>query len=128
MQKSCTVSDRHSPETDVLRVCQRLQHIQTVKQITTQRNKDMKIKEGYVIRKVMGNHVVIATGAQSKYFHGMVKLNNTAAEIWELIAKGLDENGIVAAMLESYDVEEEKLRADVQKTVNTLVEQGFVEV
>ncbi len=88
----------------------------------------MKIKEGYVIRKVMGNHIVIATGAQSKTFHGMVKLNDTAAEIWELIAKGLGEDEICQAMLQTYDVEEETLRADVKKTVKTLIEQGFVEI
>lgn len=88
----------------------------------------MKIKEGYVIRKVMGNHVVIATGAQSKIFHGMVKLNDTAAEIWELIAKGLDEDEICTSMLESYDVDEKQLRADVQKTIKALTEQGFIEI
>ena len=88
----------------------------------------MNIKTGYVIRKVMGNHVVIATGARSKSFHGMVKLNDTAAEIWNLISQGLDEDGIVKAMLESYDVEEDKLREDVKKTIEVLVKQGFVEV
>lgn len=87
----------------------------------------MKIKEGFVIRKVMGNHVVIATGEQSKTFHGMVKLNNTAAEIWEHIAKGLSEEDIVKTMLESYDVDEQTLRQDVSKTIETLTEQGFVE-
>ena len=87
----------------------------------------MKIKEGFVIRKVMGNHVVIATGEQSKTFHGMVKLNNTAAEIWEQIANGLSEDEIVKAMLESYDIDEETLRQDVKKTIETLIEQGFVE-
>ena len=88
----------------------------------------MKIKEGYVIRKVMGNHVVIATGAQSKDFHGMVKLNDTAAEIWELISKGMTEDEICAAMLESYDVDENQLRTDVKKTLKTLIDQGFVEI
>ena len=87
----------------------------------------MKIKEGFVIRQVMGNHVVIATGAQSKNFHGMVKLNNTAAEIWEHIANGLSEEEICKVMLESYEVEESVLRADVQKTIKSLVAQGFVE-
>ena len=87
----------------------------------------MKIKEGFVIRKVMGNHVVIATGEQSKTFHGMVKLNNTAAEIWDHIANGLSEDEIVKAMLESYDIDEETLRQDVKKTIETLTEQGFVE-
>ena len=88
----------------------------------------MKIKEGFVVRKVMGNNVVIATGAQSNKFHGMVKLNDTAAEIWGYIADGLDIDAIVDKMREKYDVDESLLRADVEKTVNTLIDQGFAEL
>ena len=87
----------------------------------------MKIKEGYVIRQVMGNYVVIATGEESRNFHGMVKLNETAANIWTYISEGKGEDEIVAAMMEEYEVEEEKLRADVRKTIEILVAQGLVE-
>ena len=51
----------------------------------------MKIKSGYVIRQVMGNYVVIATGEESRGFHGMVKLNETAANIWSYISEGKSE-------------------------------------
>ena len=88
----------------------------------------MKIKEGFVVRKVMGNNVVIATGAQSKNFHGMVKLNDTAAEIWGYIADGLSTDAICETMLKKYDVEPSLLRADVEKTVKTLTDQGFIEL
>ena len=88
----------------------------------------MKIKDGFVIRPVMGSYVVIATGEMSKSFHGMVKLNGTAKDIWELLERGLDEDGIVKAMSDSYEVDEDTLRADVKKTVAAFVAQGFVEV
>lgn len=88
----------------------------------------MKIKEGFVVRKVMGNNVIIATGAQSKKFHGMVKLNDTAAEIWGYLSSEMDVETICKTMLEKYDVDEALLRADIEKTVNTLIEQGFVEL
>ncbi len=88
----------------------------------------MKIKEGFVVRKVMGNNVVIATGAASKNFHGMVKLNDTAAEIWGYISDEMTPDTICKTMLEKYDVDEALLRADVEKTIKTLAEQGFVEL
>ena len=88
----------------------------------------MKIKEGFVIRNVMGNNVVIATGAASKKFHGMVKLNDTAAEIWGYISSGMDSETICKTMLEKYEVDETLLRADIEKTVKTLIEQGFIEL
>ena len=87
----------------------------------------MKIKEGYVLRQVMGNYVVIATGEESRNFHGMVKLNETAANIWTYISEGKSEDEIVTAMVEEYEVEEEKLRDDVRKTIEILEAQGLVE-
>ena len=88
----------------------------------------MKIKSGYVIRQVMGNYVVIATGEESRGFHGMVKLNETAANIWSYISEGKSEEDIVSLTIAEYDVEEQQLRSDVQKTIKTLIQQGFVEL
>ena len=87
----------------------------------------MKIKDGFVIREVMGNFVVIATGEVSRDFHGMVKLNETAAEIWGYVAEGKELDAIVAEMLSKYDVDEAKLRADIESTLETFKKQGFIE-
>ena len=87
----------------------------------------MKIKDGFVIREVMGNFVVIATGEVSRDFHGMVKLNDTAAEIWGYVAEGKELDAIVAEMLSKYDVDEAKLRADIESTLETFKKQGFIE-
>ena len=46
----------------------------------------MKIKDGFVLRQVAGQGVVIATGEASKEFSGMVKLNGTGSFIWERVA------------------------------------------
>ncbi len=87
----------------------------------------MKIKDGFVIRKVMDNNVVIALGEASRDFHGMLKLNDTAAEIWEYIAEGKAVDEMIACMLEKYEVDEAKLREDVDKVIKFLTEQGFIE-
>ena len=87
----------------------------------------MKIKDGFVIRKVMDNYVVIAVGEASRNFQGMVKLNETAATIWGYIAEGKELDEITALMLEKYDVEESILRADIEKILKTLEQQGFIE-
>lgn len=48
----------------------------------------MRIKDGFVMRDVAGQAVVIATGEASKDFHGMVKLNETGAVIWRGLEGG----------------------------------------
>lgn len=39
----------------------------------------IKIKEGFLLRKVAGDHVVVPVGEAGKVFHGMIRLNDTGA-------------------------------------------------
>lgn len=87
----------------------------------------MRIKKGFVMRKVAGNAVVIATGEASKSFHGMVRLNATGADIWQGVADGLDENAIAERLAEEYEVEKDKAYEDVVATVKKMKEAGFIE-
>lgn len=86
----------------------------------------MKIKKGFVLRRVMGNYVVVAVGEASKKFRGMIKLNDTAASVWKGIEKGLSAPEICDAICEEYDVERSVALADVEKVVSELVKNGFV--
>ncbi len=87
----------------------------------------MKIKEGFILREVMGNYVVVAVGHASKNFRGMIKLNSTAVDIWNLLGEGKDENEICELLLSKYDVERSQLEKDIRTTVNRLIEQGILE-
>ena len=42
----------------------------------------MKIKNGFVLRVVGGESVVVPVGEMSKKFHGMINLNETGAFLW----------------------------------------------
>ncbi len=88
----------------------------------------MRIKEGFVLRRVMGNNVAVAVGEASKDFHGMVKLNDTAADIWRLIEKGHSEDEICDILLEEYEVEREKLSADIKACIAELHSNGILEL
>ena len=87
----------------------------------------MKIKQGFVLRKVMDNYVVVAVGEAAKNFRGMIKLNATAADVWQMAEKGLDEKQICDAMLEKYQVDEKRLSADIKSILARFAEQGFLE-
>ena len=87
----------------------------------------MKIKEGFILREIMGNFVVVAVGSASKDFRGMIKLNSTAVDIWKLIQEAKDENEISELLLNQYDVERDQLEKDIRATINRLIEQGILE-
>ncbi len=87
----------------------------------------MKIKQGFVMREVAGQHIAIATSEASKTFHGMVKINETGALIWEGIEQGKTADEIAGMLTETYDVSAEKAAADVAKFVSSMSEQGLLE-
>ena len=86
----------------------------------------MRIKNGFVLREVAGQIMVIATGEASKDLHGMIKLNATGKEIWAGLQEGLDEASIVARIQSKFEVEEEKVAQDVRAFLNQMEEMGFL--
>lgn len=88
----------------------------------------MKIKEGFVLRRVLDEAIVIASGEASKSFHGMVKLNDSAADIWGWIADGFSEAEVVTKLAEEYGLDIAKAEADVKAMISQMTEAGFIEV
>lgn len=87
----------------------------------------MRIKEGFVLREVAGQVIVIATGEASKHFHGMLKLNATGKDIWIGLQKGLTETEIVEDLQKKYQVEREQIEQDVKEFFAQITEMGFLE-
>lgn len=87
----------------------------------------MKIKKGFVIRKVGGDSVVVPVGEMSKKFHGMINLNETGAFLWQFYTEDHTLDDGVNALLNEYDVEESLARADVEQFIKTITENGFAE-
>lgn len=86
----------------------------------------MRIKNGFVLREVAGQNMVIATGEASKDFHGMIKLNNTGKDIWQGLQKGLSECEIAQSLQEKYQIDGEKALEDTKEFIKKMVEMGFV--
>lgn len=86
----------------------------------------MRIKNGFVLREVAGQIMVIATGEASKDFHGMIKLNATGKEIWLGLQEGLSEQDIAAKLQDKYEVDVEMATQDVREFVQQMEEMGFV--
>ena len=87
----------------------------------------MKIKKGFVVRSVGGEYVVVPVGALSKTFRGMINLNETGAFLWRFFSEEKSRDEAVAALKNEYDADEETLAADVDKFMEILTRNGFVE-
>ena len=85
----------------------------------------MRIKNGYIIREVAGQTVVLPTGDDLD-LNIMITLNGTGAFIWNQLKNETDEAAIVKAMLEEYDVDEARAAQAVANFVQNLRENGFL--
>ncbi|MCI9126278.1 MAG: PqqD family protein [Eubacterium sp.] len=87
----------------------------------------MKVREGFILKKMGTQAVVIAIGSASKVFNGMVKLNETGELMWEKLVEGATREELIAAILEVYEVEEEVAQKDVDRFIEKLKKPGIIE-
>lgn len=87
----------------------------------------MKLKDGYLLRNVAGQWVVVPVGNRIHDFNGLMTLNETGSFIWRAIKDGKDREQIIMAMIEEYDIDGEAAQADFEEFIDTLVDGGVLE-
>lgn len=87
----------------------------------------MKIKEGFILRKVGIQYVVAATGKASENFNGMMRLNESGAFAFRLLQQGVSEGALVDRIVAEYDVSAEAARRDVESFLAALGEADALE-
>ena len=80
----------------------------------------MKIKEGFILRTVGGNHIVVPVGAQTVDFRGIITLNETGVFLWNLLQEDCTEEQLTEALLAEYDVAADVAAADVSRFAESL--------
>jgi hypothetical protein len=85
----------------------------------------MKLKDGFILRSVAGETVVLPTGGVTN-FDMMITLNDTGKFLWERLTVGAEEAELVNALLAEYDVTEELAVQSVAAFVARLKELDFL--
>ena len=85
----------------------------------------MKLKDGFILRSVAGETVVVPTGDDLD-LNMMITLNETGKFLWEQLEKGTEEAELVAALLQEYDVDEQTATAHVTAFVKKLNDHEFL--
>lgn len=87
----------------------------------------MKIKEGYILREVAGNNIVVPVGTERISFNGLMTLNEVGSFIWRILENGADRDEIVAKVTESYAVDGETAGRDIDIYIAKLREKNLIE-
>ena len=89
----------------------------------------MKQKEGFVLREVCGEQVIVAEGLGVVDFGKLVSLNETASWLWKKAGELGDftTDSLTQALCDEYEVAEEQARHDVEALINQWKEIGIIE-
>lgn len=88
----------------------------------------MKIKEGFMLRQMGEQYVVVALGQASEEFHGMIRLNPSGAFLWERLSAGSQTaEQLTDAILEKYEIDKETADADVEAFLSKLSRAGLLD-
>ena len=87
----------------------------------------MKINQGFELREMCGERIIIATGKENIDFSKVISLNESAAWLWnEVEGKEFTPGTLAALLMEQYDVDEATALADATALVAQWVSIGLV--
>lgn len=88
----------------------------------------MKIKEGFKMRKLGREYIVVPEGSGLVNFNRMISLNDTAAYLWEALSgKEFSVEDIKQLIIDQYEVDERTAAADAVKLARDWADAGLVE-
>lgn len=87
----------------------------------------MKIIEGFRMRQLGRDHIVVGEGVKLVNFNKMIVLNETAAYLWEsVVGKEFSVDDLKTLLLDKYEVDETTAAADSEKIARSWIDAGIV--
>ncbi len=87
----------------------------------------MKIANGFTLRSVMGQNVVLAEGSNADTFGKIITLNSSATMLWEnLIGKTFEVDDAARLLVEHYGIDEAQARADATYILDLMASKGLL--
>ena len=87
----------------------------------------MKAKEGFVLRHVVDEYILMPTGNNISRFNGTVLLNQVSAFVWEKLQTPLSKAELSNAILDEFEVDKSVAAADLDALLATLKQYDVIE-
>lgn len=88
----------------------------------------MKAKQGFRLRTICGENIIVAEGIQNIDFSRIISMNESAAFLWTKIQdKEFTVDTLTNFLLEEYEVDEATARRDAETLVEKWLEAGIIE-
>ena len=88
---------------------------------------DMVAKQGFILRNVVDEHILMPTGDNIGKFNGTVLLNDVAAFVWEKLQNPISKDDLLKAVLDEFEVEKDAAEADLDSLLTRFKEYDVIE-
>ncbi len=88
----------------------------------------MRIKKGFVLHDVCGEHIVVAEGKENIDFNNIISMNDSSAFLWNrFLDTDFTLEDMVTALCEEYDVDSDTASKDCAELASSWAEAGIID-
>ncbi len=87
----------------------------------------MKIKDGFVVRRIADVAYAVAVGERSREVPGMCKLTDTGELLWKELSEDRSREYLIERLTAEYDVDKDVAARDIDAFLKKLAEANLLE-
>lgn len=87
----------------------------------------MRAKDGFVMRTVVDENIIMPTDENINNFEGAVVLNNVSALVWSKLQQPVTKEELLEAVLNEFEVSYETAEKDLKMLLERFREYGLIE-
>ena len=88
----------------------------------------MKINGEYVLREIAGEYILVPIGNTAMEMNGMITFNEVGVFIWNKLKDECSSEEILKAILDEFEIDEERARNDLNVFLKQLEEAHLVQM
>lgn len=85
----------------------------------------MKLKDGFMLKEVAGNYIVIPVGQVD--FTAMITVNETGAFLWDALQKDTTREQLIGKMTAEYEIDRATAAEDIDRFLGILTANNLME-
>ena len=86
----------------------------------------MKIKDGFILREIIGTWVIVPIGERIIEFSGLTTLNKTGAFLWQKLENEITKEELLKAVINEFEIDDTTAKKDVEEFVCELMYKGLI--
>ncbi len=88
---------------------------------------EMKVKDGFTLRNVIGENILMPTGDNIGKFDGTVIFNDVSAFVWEKMQTPVSREDLLGAILGEFEVDKETAEKDLDALIEKFSSLGLID-